>query len=131
MSNKKKNKIRKPNVQMTESEKQKKEELKEATSDFKAKVKAIKNNTAIAILLDVFKLMLVLLIIDLAIVIIPAMTTYLGAALGISETSTTADLIIWQACSTFGVLCDFYIMVLLIKKIIKSLSLPRFRKGEK
>lgn len=130
MSNKKKNNLKKPNVQKTEKEKQATEEFKAATSDFNAKLKQITKNPIVTALFNVFKLLLILLIVDLAIVMVPNLTTFIAAALGIGDNSQVGDMVVWQACSMFGVLCDFYIMLFLIKKIGKTISLPKRNKGE-
>lgn len=126
MANKRKNKLKKPNVQMTPKEREAKEELKEATSDFKAKITTLKSKPAIAILLDIFKIMLVLLILDFAIVMVPTATNFIGGALGINSESSSNDMVMWQACCMFAVLCDFHIMLFFLKKIMGSLS---FRKS--
>lgn len=132
MSNKRKNKLRKPNVQMTPKERQAQEELKEATSDFKAKMSAFTNKPAVAIMLDILKILLALLLIDLAIVMVPTSTNFIGGAIGINAQSSSNDMVMWQACCMFAVLCDFHIMLFLLKKLLGSLSIRKSRdKGAK
>ena len=127
MANKRKNKLKKPNMQMTPKERQAQEELKEATSDFKAKINTFTSKTAVAILIDIFKILFALLLIDLAIVMVPTSTNFIGGALGINSQSSSNDMVMWQACCMFAVLCDFHIMLFFLKKIMGSLSFRKSR----
>ena len=131
MAKKQNKKLNKPNVKMTPKEEKAIEEFKEAKTDLKERLQLATNNPIMNTLLDALKVFCLMLIIEAAIMLIPVSANFMGVLLGINETSSSNDMVMWQSCNTFVDLIIFYVMMILLKKIYNSISFVKKRKEKK
>lgn len=108
----------------TESEQKKNSKLKE-------KWNIIKTNPIMIITTDILKLFAFLFVVEVAIIIVPNSVALVGSLLNINAQSTSNDMVMWQSCCTFAVLCEFYVMLIILRKIGGSLSLVKKHKEKK
>jgi hypothetical protein len=130
----KKNKLKKPNVKMTKPEKEAIEEFAEAKTSWKTRLKEVSKKPAMVVILDIIKILGILLVIELFVVAIPTSINVMGELIGVGTsdaTSTSNYMVLWQGYNTFIILCEFHIMLRLIKPIWNSISLVKKRKAKK
>ena len=134
MSNNKNKKLKKPNVQMNEKEKESIQEFKDAKNSWKEKMAKVSKNPVMAVIIDLLKLFALLFIIELMVVIVPTTVNMIGELIGVGTsdaTSTSNYMVLWQGYNTFAILCEFYIMINIIKPIWNSLSVVKKHKEKK
>ena len=131
MAKKKNKKINKPNVKMTPKEEKAIEEFKEAKTGLKARIELATKNPIMRFLFDILKIFCLMVIIEAAVMLIPVSANFMGVLLGINETSSSNDMVMWQSCNTFVDLIIFYIMMILLKKTYNSISFVKKRKEKK
>lgn len=131
MAKKKNKKINKPNVKMTPKEEKAIEEFKEAKTGLKARIELATKNPIMRSLFDILKIFCLMVIIEAAVMLIPVSANFMGVLLGINETSSSNDMVMWQSCNTFVDLIIFYIMMILLKKTYNSISFVKKRKEKK
>ena len=131
MAKKKNKKINKPNVKMTPKEEKAIEEFKEAKTGLKARIELATKNPIMRSLFDILKIFCLMVIIEAAVMLIPVSANFMGVLLGINETSSSNDMVMWQSCNTFVDLIIFYVMMILLKKTYNSISFVKKRKEKK
>ena len=131
MAKKKNKKINKPNVKITPKEEKAIEEFKEAKLGLKARIELATKNPIMRSLFDILKIFCLMVVIEAAVMLIPVSANFMGVLLGINETSSSNDMVMWQSCNTFVDLIIFYVMMILLKKIYNSISFVKKRKEKK
>lgn len=131
MAKKKNTKLKKPNVKMTPKEEKAIEEFKEAKTGLKARIEFATKNPIMRSLFDILKIFCLMVIIEAAVMLIPVSANFMGVLLGINETSSSNDMVMWQSCNTFVDLIIFYVMMILLKKTYNSISFVKKRKEKK
>lgn len=134
MSNNKSKKLKKPNVQMTEKEKESIEEFKDAKNSWKDKMSTVSKNPVMTAIIDLIKLFAILFVIEIMVIIVPTTINIIGELIGVGTsdaTSTSNYMVLWQGYNTFAILCEFCIMLKVLKPIWNSISLVKKHKEKK
>lgn len=134
MSNNKSKKLKKPNVHMTEKEKESIQEFTDAKNSWKDKLSTVSKNPVMAVIIDLLKLFAILFIIEIMVIIVPTTINIIGELIGVGTsdaTSTSNYMVLWQGYNTFAILCEFCIMIKILKPIWNSISLVKKHKEKK
>ena len=134
MSNNKNKKLKKPNVQMNEKEKESIQEFKDAKNSWKEKMAKVSKNPVMDVIIDLLKLFALLFVVELMVIIVPTTVNIIGELIGVGTsdaTSTSNYMVLWQGYNTFAILCEFCIMINIIKPIWNSLSVVKKHKEKK
>lgn len=134
MSNNKSKKLKKPNVNMTEKEKESIQEFTDAKNSWKDKMSTVSKNPVMAVIIDLIKLFAILFIIEIMVIIVPTTINIIGELIGVGTsdaTSTSNYMVLWQGYNTFAILCEFCIMIKILKPIWNSISLVKKHKEKK
>jgi len=134
MANTKNNKLKKPNIKMTKNEKNSIQEFNEAKNDWKARLKTASQNPIMTVILDIIKIFAILFVIEIFVIVVPTSINIVGELIGVGtsdQTSSSNYMVLWQGYNTFVILCEFCIMLKILKPIWNSISLIKKRKEKK
>ena len=90
MSNNKNKKLKKPNVQMNEKEKESIQEFKDAKNSWKEKMAKVSKNPVMAVIIDLLKLFALLFVVELMVIIVPTTVNIIGELIGVGTSDATS-----------------------------------------
>ena len=119
---------------MTEKEKESIQEFTDAKNSWKDKMSTVSKNPVMAVIIDLIKLFAILFIIEIMVIIVPTTINIIGELIGVGTsdaTSTSNYMVLWQGYNTFAIICEFCIMIKILKPIWNSISLVKKHKEKK